>query len=122
MMAFGHGLLVVAAVGQKPAVVFDALGGVVVDPEGRGGTDRLPVHVLLGGHRHAACGAGALDAEQVVLPGGQLALPPPRLVNGLGDRDRRGNPVAVLGGYRAGRDLADERLLGPGLGHRLPRR
>jgi hypothetical protein len=33
MMAFGHGLLVVAAVGQQPAVVFDALGGVVVDPE-----------------------------------------------------------------------------------------
>ena len=122
MLVLRHGLLVVAAAGQQPAVVVDALRGVVVDAEGRRGTHRLPVHVLLGGHRNAAGWAGALDAEQVVVLGGQLALPPARLVNGLGDGDRSGYPVTVLGGYRARRDLADERLLGPRLRHRLARR
>jgi hypothetical protein len=99
-------------------VVLDALGGVVVDTEGRRGTDRLPVHVLLGGHRHAARWASALDPEQVMVLGGQLALPPPRLVNGLGNRNRGGYPVTMLGGHCAGRDLADESLLGPRLGDR----
>ena len=77
VLTLRHGVLVVATSGQEPAVVVDALGRVVIDAEGRRGANRLPVHVLLGGHRHAARRAGALDTEQVVLLGGQLALSPP---------------------------------------------
>ena len=117
-----HGLLVVAAAGQEAAVVVDALGQIVVHAEGRRGADRLAVHVLLGGQRHAACRAGALDAEQVVVPGGQLALAPPRLVDSLGDRDRSRDPVAVLRLDGPRGDRADEGLLGPGLGAQPARR
>ncbi len=102
-------------------MVVDALGHVVVHAEGRRGADRLAVHVLLGGQRHAARGAGALDAEQVVVPGGQLALAPARLVDSLRDRDRGRDPVAVLGLDGPGGHCADERLLRPGLGDWLRR-
>jgi hypothetical protein len=122
MLAFRHGLLVVAAAREEPAVVVDALGRVVISPEGRRGADGLPVHVLLGRHRHAARWSGALDAEQIVVLGRQLALSPSRFVNGLGDGDRGGNSITVLCRYRAGRDFADERLLDPTLRHWLARR
>ena len=77
MLPVAHGLLVVAAAGQEPAVIVDALGYVVIHAEGRRRADRLAVHVFLGGQRHAARGAGALDAEQVVIPGGELLWPHP---------------------------------------------
>ena len=102
-------------------MVVDALGHVVVHAEGRRGADRLAVHVFLGGQRHAARGAGALDAEQVVIPGGQLALAPPRLVDGLGDGDRGRDPVPALSLNGSWGHRADERLLRPGPGNRLPR-
>ena len=121
LLRVAHGLLVVAALGQEPAVVVDALGHVVINAEGRRGANRLAVHVFLGRQRHAARGAGALDAEQVVIAGGQLALAPPRLVDGLGDGDRGRDPVPALSleGPRGHR--ADECLLRPGPGNRLPR-
>jgi hypothetical protein len=119
VLPLGHGLLVVATVSQQPAVIVDALGNVVIDAERRRGAHRLPVHVLLGRQRHASRWAGALDAEQVVVLGGQLALPPPGLVDGLGDRDGGGNPVTVLRRDGPGRDCVDERLLRAAFGRRL---
>ena len=107
----GHRLPVVAAVGQQPAVVIDALGEVVVHPERRRRGDPLAVLVFLRRQRVAARRAGALHAEQVVILAGQQAVAPVRLLDGLGDGHRRGHPVAALRGDRAGGHRVDERLL-----------
>jgi len=104
-----HRLLVIPAGREQLAVVVDALGDGVVDPEWRGVRDPLAILVLLRRQCIAARRAGALDSEQVVVSACQAAVAPAGFVDGLRNRHRGGNAVSVLAGNRSGRDLGDER-------------
>jgi hypothetical protein len=108
VLAVGHGLPVVAAGGQQPAVIVNALREVVVNPEDRGAVDHLAVLEFLRRQHVAAGRAGSLDAEQVVIPGGQAALAPARLLDSLGDRDRGRHAVLALRGHRPRHQHVDE--------------
>jgi hypothetical protein len=114
----GHGPLVRAAAGEQPAVILDALRHAVIDAKRCDLRYGLPVDHLLRGLHVAACRSTAFDAEQVVVPGGQEALPPAGLVDGLGDRDRRGDPVLALGSHGTLGHGLDEGLLALGGGNR----
>ena len=76
----------------------------------------LSILELLRGQRNRARRAGPLDAEHVVVLGGQAALAPGRFIDRLSDGDGGRDAVGVLGRDRARCDLVDERLLGGGAG------
>src|SRR5262249_34398407 len=120
VLALGHGLPVVAAGGPQPAVIGNALREVVVDGEDRGAVHHLAALEILSRQHVAAGRAGSLDPEQVVISGGQAALAPARLLDGLGDRDRGRHAVLALRGRRPRQQHVDELLLrgGGGRGRR----
>jgi hypothetical protein len=108
IMALGHGLRVVLAGGQQLAVVFDALGDIAVHPKWSRERHELAILVLLSRLRIAARRAIALNSEQIVVSGRQAAQAPAGLIDGLGNRHRRGDAVLALRGHRARRDRSDK--------------
>ena len=111
VITVSHRPAVVPARCEQPAVIVDTLSGAVIDPERGRGCHRLAIGVLMRWQRIAAGRAAALDPEQVVVLGGQAALTPRRLIDGLGNRHRSRHAVPVLRGNCPRCDRADERLL-----------
>jgi hypothetical protein len=92
-------------------MVIDAFRGVAVHAKLAGGRHLLAIDVLPRRQWMAAGWAGALNAEQVVILSGQLALAPARFDDRLGDGDRRRDSVLSLRRRRPVRDPGNEGLL-----------